>query len=111
MALALEHDERLAQLKQSAMRVLDCSFLSAMPMLKATFSLVNWRDVGNRAVKTFVQAAVGYVVAAITKVDIFHSDQSFWMGLLVSTIAAGASAAWNGVLKPVLVTVRDRWKG
>ena len=71
------------------------------------------RDEGNRAVKTFIQVAVGYLLAALANVDIFNSanGKTFWAGLLVSTVAAGASATWNGVVKPVLGTVKDGWKG
>ena len=52
-------------------------------------------------------------MAALANVDIFNSanGKTFWAGLLVSTVAAGASATWNGVVKPVLGTVRDGWKG
>ena len=62
------------------------------------------KDVWVRAGKTFVQAAVAYLVAALANVDIFsgNNDKTFWVGLLVSTLAAAASAAWNGVIKPVM---------
>ena len=62
------------------------------------------KDVWVRAGKTFVQAAISYLVVALANVDIFSGDngKTFWVGLLISTLAAAASAAWNGVIKPVL---------
>ena len=69
--------------------------------IKGTF----WtKDVWVRAGKTFIQAAVAYLVAALANVDIFsgNNDKTFWVGLLVSTLAAAASAAWNGVIKPAM---------
>jgi hypothetical protein len=62
------------------------------------------KDVWVRAGKTFVQAAVAYLVAALANVDIFSGDngKTFWVGLLISTLSAAASAAWNGVIKPAM---------
>ena len=36
-------------------------------------------------------------------------DRTFWVGLALSGVAAGASAVWNGVVQPLLtgVTVKD----
>lgn len=81
-----------------------------MDSFKAILWLVDWRDVLLRAGKTFGQAVVGYLLAALGNADIFGGNlgKAFWVGLLTSTLAAGASAAWNGVLKPALVAFRDK---
>lgn len=81
-----------------------------MSDFKAILSLVNWRDVAIRAGKTFLQAAVAYLIAALGNADIFGGNlgKTFWVGLLVSTLSAGASAAWNGVIKPALTTWKDK---
>jgi hypothetical protein len=81
-----------------------------MSDFKAILSLVDWRDVAVRAGKTFLQAAVAYLLAALGNADIFGGDatKTFWVGLLMSTLAAGASAAWNGVIKPALVAWKDK---
>lgn len=81
-----------------------------MSDFKAILALVDWHDVFVRAGKTFIQAAVAYILAALGNADIFGADvgKAFWIGLLVSTLSAGASAAWNGVLKPALVAWKDK---
>lgn len=64
------------------------------------------KDVAIRALKTFWQAAVAYLVAVLsTGVDLFSGDVI--KGLLVGAFAAGLSAAWNGVVQPLL----NKWKG
>lgn len=62
------------------------------------------KDIIIRAVKTFVQTAGAYVIAALSGVDFFagDKDKAFWMGLALSAGAAGISAVWNTVLKPVI---------
>jgi len=47
---------------------------------------VNWRDVAERAVKTFVQAFVAVLIVA---------DQPFSKEALVAGVAAGVSVTWN----------------
>ena len=81
-----------------------------MSDFKGVLSLVDWKDVGVRAGKTFLQAAVAYLIAALGNADIFGGNvgKAFWVGLLMSTLAAGASAAWNGVIKPALATWKDK---
>lgn len=84
-----------------------------MSDFKAILSLVNWRDVAIRAGKTFIQAAIAYLIAALGNADIFggNAGKAFWVGMLMSTLAAGASAAWNGVIKPALEAWKDRLSG
>lgn len=62
-------------------------------------------DVLVRALKTFIQASIAYLVATIGAVDVF--DKGVAEGLLIGAIAAGISASWNGVVQPVL----DKCKG
>lgn len=57
-------------------------------------------DVLMRALKTFVQASIAYLVASIGAVDVF--DKGVAEGLLIGAIAAGISASWNGVVQPRL---------
>lgn len=78
--------------------------------LKNILSLVDWKDVGIRALKTFFQAALAYVLAAIGNVDMFSGNvgKTFWVGLLISTLSAGASAAWNAVIKPAIVAWKEK---
>lgn len=71
------------------------------------------RDIATRAMKTFWQSAVAYLVATFSTqmsgVDVFdlHDVQSVFGGLLIGALAAGLSAAWNGVVQPIL----DKSKG
>ena len=64
---------------------------------------IDWKDVAIRAGKTFVQTALSYVIAAVSGVNFFEGDKSetFWVGLILSAGAAGLSAVWNGVLRPL----------
>ncbi len=64
---------------------------------------VDWKDVGIRAGKTFLQAAVSCLGAGLAGVNFMVGDQSanWWISLAVSAGAAGLSAVWNGILKPI----------
>ena len=51
-----------------------------------------------RAGRTFLQAALGYVVANLCVIDFSAADDVLWsalIGLAVSAIAAGAAALMN----------------
>ena len=64
------------------------------------------KDVAIRALKTFWQSAIAYLVASLsTGVDLFEGEVIG--GLLIGALAAGISAAWNGVVEPRL----DKLKG
>lgn len=65
--------------------------------------MINWKDVGVRALKTFWQAAVSYLIAVLAGVDFFggEQDKTFWAGIALSAGSAGLSAVYNGVLKPL----------
>jgi hypothetical protein len=71
------------------------------------------KDIAIRAMKTFWQSGVAYLVATFSTqmsgVDVFdlHDVQSVFGGLLVGALAAGLSASWNGVVQPIL----DKCKG
>jgi hypothetical protein len=66
------------------------------------------KDVSIRAVKTFWQASIAYIVATISTqmagVDVFdpHALKNVIGSLLIGALAAGISASWNGVVQPVL---------
>lgn len=66
------------------------------------------KDVAIRALKTFWQSSVAYLVATIgtqmAGVDVFDLEamKSVVGGLLVGALAAGISASWNGVAQPRL---------
>ena len=66
------------------------------------------KDIAIRALKTFWQSAIAYLVASLstqmTGVDVFDIQalKSVGAGLLIGALAAGLSASWNGVFQPVL---------
>ena len=66
------------------------------------------KDVAVRAMKTFWQSAIAYLIATFSTqmsgVDVFdiHDVQSVFGGLLIGALAAGLSASWNGVVQPIL---------
>ena len=64
------------------------------------------KDVAIRALKTFWQSAIAYLVMSLSQgIDLFEVEVIG--GLLIGALAAGISAAWNGVVQPVL----NRLKG
>lgn len=65
--------------------------------------MIDWKDVAVRAVKTFAQTAVSYLVTNLAGVDFFDGSlgETFWLGLVLSAGAAGASAVWNGIIQPL----------
>ena len=64
------------------------------------------KDVAIRAVKTFWQTAIAYLVMSLGQgVDLFEGEAI--SGLLIGALAAGISASWNGAIQPVL----NRLKG
>ena len=66
------------------------------------------KDIINRAVKTFWQSSIAYLVASVgtqvSGVDVldFEAVRSVVSVLLIGALAAGISASWNGVIQPVL---------
>lgn len=71
------------------------------------------KDVAIRALKTFWQSGIAYLVATISTqmagVDVFDIEAMKGVvgGLLIGALAAGISASWNGVCQPML----DKYKG
>ena len=61
------------------------------------------KDVFIRALKTFWQSAIAYLVATLSTqgVELFEREGVF-LGLLIGALAAGLSASWNGVVQPIL---------
>lgn len=64
---------------------------------------MNWKDVLLRAFKTFWQAAFSYVIMNISNLNPFDGtfERKALLGFAAAALAAGLSAAWNGVVKPV----------
>ena len=66
------------------------------------------KDILIRALKTFWQAVVAYLATSfgsqIAGIEVFNFDalKNVAIGLLVGALAAGLSAAWNGVIQPAL---------
>ena len=59
------------------------------------------KDIIVRALKTFWQTAIAYLVASLSQgVDLFEGEVIG--GLLIGALAAGISASWNGAVQPVL---------
>ncbi len=59
------------------------------------------KDVAIRAIKTFWQSAIAYLVASLSQgVDLFEVEVIG--GLIIGAVAAGISASWNGAVQPVL---------
>ena len=64
------------------------------------------KDVVIRALKTFWQSSIAYLVASLSQgIDLFEVEVIG--GLLIGALAAGISASWNGVCQPML----DKLKG
>lgn len=63
-------------------------------------------DILVRALKTFLQAAGAVVIANLTVLTTEISDWSVWkhaaVPVFIGALAAGLSAAWNGVVSPWL---------
>ena len=66
------------------------------------------KDVAMRALKTFWQSGIAYIVATLSTqgVEVFEREGVI-CGLLIGALAAGISASWNGVVQPML----DKYKG
>lgn len=59
------------------------------------------KDIAIRALKTFWQAAIAYLVASLGQgIDLFEGEVIG--GILIGALAAGISASWNGVCQPLL---------
>ena len=66
---------------------------------------VDWKDVGIRAAKTFLEAAAAFLIAEITGTELFSIGGQMWGAIGLSAVAAGVSAVWNGVIEPLIAPV------
>ena len=66
------------------------------------------KDVAMRALKTFWQSGIAYIVATLSTqgVEVFEREGVIF-GLLIGALAAGISASWNSVVQPML----NKYKG
>lgn len=66
------------------------------------------KDVAMRALKTFWQSGLAYIVATLSAqgVEVLEREGVIF-GLTIGAMAAGISASWNGVIQPLL----DKYKG
>ena len=66
------------------------------------------KDIATRAFKTFWQAMIAYLAATfgsqLAGVDVFDASamKNVLISLLIGALSAGLSAAWNGVIQPLL---------
>ena len=72
---------------------------------------LDWKDIGVRALKTFVQAFIPCIIAALTTADWATVDKEFWvrllLGVIVPAAASGISAVWNTVISPICKTEKE----
>lgn len=54
---------------------------------------INWKDIGVRCLKTFIQGVVAYLSVSISTTD--FTDKEAIKGLIIGTIASGVSALMN----------------
>lgn len=68
---------------------------------------MNAKEIALRAVKTFFQAGISYLVVNFSAAALDFTDltanRTVVISLFVAAGAAGISAAWNGVLSPLFV--------
>lgn len=60
----------------------------------------NWKDVGIRALKTFIQSFVGALITLFVAGD--GAGEAFTTTAVIAALAASVSAVWNGVINPAL---------
>lgn len=60
----------------------------------------NWKDVGIRALKTFIQSFVGAIVTLFAAGN--GAGEAFSKTAVIAALAAAVSAVWNGVVNPAL---------
>ena len=53
----------------------------------------DWKDIGIRSLKTFIQGVVAYLTVSISTTD--FTDKEAIKGLIIGTIASGVSALMN----------------
>ena len=66
---------------------------------------INWKDIGIRALKTFFQAFIASVGVNLTILsEAIGNDtiKSVGVSITIGAIAAGVSAVWNYIFKPMV---------
>ena len=76
-------------------------FKNAWIKLGVIFSVVDWKDVAVRALKTLVQAFVASLGLSIASGKTLDT-------VVTAALAAAVSALWNGVLSPVWKAIGDK---
>jgi len=56
---------------------------------------MNWKDIGIRCLKTFIQGVVAYLTLSIATTDFTNKEAI--KGLIIGAIASGISALMNNV--------------
>ena len=87
------------------MKMIQQGWENVLVKIKAIFGVVNWKDVLIRSLKTFVQAALAFASTALSTGNIVHGISQT---LVLSALAAGIAAVWNGVLSPALKAVHEK---
>lgn len=54
---------------------------------------INWKDIGIRCLKTFIQGVVAYLAVSISTTDFTNKEAI--KGLVIGTIASAVSAVMN----------------
>ena len=54
---------------------------------------INWKDIGIRCLKTFIQGVVAYLAVSISTTDFTNKEAI--KGLIIGAIASGISALMN----------------
>ena len=54
---------------------------------------INWKDIGIRCLKTFIQGVVAYLAVSISTTD--FTDKEAVRALIIGTIASAVSAVMN----------------
>lgn len=73
--------------------------------MKGDIMKTDWKDVGIRALKTFIQAFGGALVTLLASGG--EVGSAFTKTAVISALAAAISAVWNGVINPALEASRQ----
>ena len=74
-------------------------------MLKKT----DWKDVGIRCFKTFLEAFLTYIATAVAGIQYGSGTllDTVWIGVLFCGVCTGITAVINGVILPLFRTDRE----
>lgn len=60
---------------------------------------IDWKDVGKRAVKTFIQAGIAsFSIDRLAEITDVESAKAIIYSMLIGSVAAGVSAVWNMIV-------------